>query len=55
VWFKQACESNASIDTSHLKRKALHSVTQLGINKFSIYNDWIGRFMRRPTLLTEIY
>jgi hypothetical protein len=29
AWFKQACESNASIDGTHLKEKALHIVAPL--------------------------
>jgi hypothetical protein len=44
AWFKQACESNASIDGIHLKEKALHDVTCLGLVNFLASNGWIDRF-----------
>jgi hypothetical protein len=32
--FKQACESNAFLDGTHLKEKALHIATYLGLTNF---------------------
>jgi hypothetical protein len=47
AWFKQACESIASIDGTYLKEKALHIATHLEIANFSACIGWIGRFKRR--------
>jgi hypothetical protein len=51
AWFKLACESNASIDSTHLKEKALHIVTRLGIVNFSASNGWIDRFEGRHLIV----
>jgi hypothetical protein len=45
--FKQAHESNASIDCTHLREKALHISACLEIANFLASNGWIGRFKRR--------
>jgi centromere protein B len=44
AWFKPARESNASVDGTHLKDKALHIVDRLGVANFSASNGWIIRF-----------
>jgi hypothetical protein len=46
AWFKQARESNASIDGTHLKEKALHITTRLWIADFSAYSGWSDRFKK---------
>jgi hypothetical protein len=47
---KQACESNASLDGTHLKEKALHSAAHLGIATFLASNGWIDRFKKRQNI-----
>jgi centromere protein B len=44
---KQACESNAYMDGTHLKENALHITAHLGIANFSASSGWIDRFKRR--------
>jgi hypothetical protein len=39
AWFNQACESNASIDGTHLQEKALHIASCLGIAIFQLPVD----------------
>jgi hypothetical protein len=51
AWFKQSCESSAFIDGTHLKEKALHIATHLGIANFSAFNGWISRFKRRHNIV----
>jgi hypothetical protein len=47
AWFKQAHESNASINENHLKETALHITVHLEIANFSSPNEWINRFKER--------
>jgi hypothetical protein len=42
--FKEACESNASIDYTHLKEKGLLISAHLEMANLSASNGWIGRF-----------
>jgi hypothetical protein len=51
AWFKQACESNVSIAVTHLKEKALHIASYLGITIFSASNGWIDRYKRRENIV----
>jgi hypothetical protein len=39
AWFKQACESNASIGGTHLKGKGFYISPYLEIANFSVFND----------------
>jgi hypothetical protein len=48
--FKQARESNASIDGTHLKERGIHISARLEIANFSASNGWIGRFNRRHSI-----
>jgi hypothetical protein len=50
AWFKQAHESNASIDGTHLREKALH-VGLSGNSQISASNGWVDRFKK----ITELY
>jgi hypothetical protein len=45
MWFKQARESIASLDGTHLKEKALHITTHLASN------GWIDVFKRRHNIV----
>jgi hypothetical protein len=54
-WFKQAHATKASIDGTHLKEKALHVVTHLGIDGFQASNGWINHFQKRHNLLYKDY
>jgi hypothetical protein len=47
AWFKQARESNASIDGTHIKEEALHIAAHLGTANFLASNGWIHRFKSR--------
>jgi hypothetical protein len=57
AWFKKVRESNASIDGIHLKEKALHITSHLGIANFSASNPMDGSadLTGDKTLFTEIY
>jgi centromere protein B len=55
AWFKQARESNASTDGTHLKEKALHIAACLGIANFSASNGGINRFKRRHNIVYRTY
>jgi hypothetical protein len=50
-WFKQAQNTKASINGTHLKEKALHVVAHLGSNGFQASNGWIDRFQKRHNLV----
>jgi hypothetical protein len=43
---KQACVGNASKDGTHLKEKALHIASHLGIARLLASNGWINRFSK---------
>jgi hypothetical protein len=43
AWFKQAYESNASIDGTNIKEKALHIPARVGTTNFLASNRWINR------------
>jgi hypothetical protein len=47
AWFKQAHESNASIDGAHLREMALLISACLEIANFLSFSGWIGRSKRR--------
>jgi hypothetical protein len=47
AWCKQACESNAFIDGTHLK-EALHIATRLGIANFAIF-QWVDQQISEDT------
>jgi hypothetical protein len=51
AWSKQAQTTEASIDGTHLKDKALHVVAHLGINSFQASNGWIDHFQKRHNLI----
>jgi hypothetical protein len=51
AWSKQAQTTEASIDGTHLKEKALHVVAHLGINSFQASNGWIDHFQKRHNLV----
>jgi hypothetical protein len=51
VWFKQACEINASVDDTHLKEKTLHMAAQLGIANFLASSRWLDRYKRRQNIV----
>jgi hypothetical protein len=53
AWFKQAYESNASIDGTHLKEKTFSIAAHLGIANFSDCNEWINRCERRHNIVCE--
>jgi hypothetical protein len=57
TWFKQARESNASTDGTHLKEKALHIAPHLGTANFSSSNPMDGStdLTGDKTLFTEVY
>jgi len=46
AWFKQARTANASIDGPHLKEKALHVASRLGLRAL---DGWIDRFKKKYT------
>jgi hypothetical protein len=48
--FKQAHTTNTSIDGQHLKEKALHVATHLGIFSFWTSNSWIDCFKKWQNL-----
>jgi centromere protein B len=52
--FKQAHETNVSIDGTHLKEKA-YITAHLGTAKFSASNGWINRFRRRHNIVYRNY
>jgi hypothetical protein len=45
-WFKQAYESNISIDGTHIKKKSLQITTHFGMANFPASNGWIDEFKR---------
>jgi hypothetical protein len=47
AFFKQACESNASVGGTDLKERDLHISAHLEMAYFSASNAWIGRFKKR--------
>jgi centromere protein B len=51
AWFKQTCESDASMDGTHLKEKALHIDAHLGIANFRASSGWINRFNRKHNIV----
>jgi hypothetical protein len=54
AWFKWAPESNASIDGTHLKEKALHIAVWLEVANFSASSGWINRFKRKHNIVYRI-
>jgi centromere protein B len=50
AWIMQACESNVSIEGTHLK-EVLHIADHLGIANFSASSGWIDRFKRRQYIV----
>lgn len=53
MWFKQAWESNASVNGSHIKEKSSHIAPHLGIANFLASNGW--NRLTSDTLFTELF
>jgi hypothetical protein len=46
MWFKEARGSNAVINGTLLRERALHIATRLGIEDFKASNGWINSFKK---------
>jgi hypothetical protein len=47
AWFMQICASFVSRDGSFIRQKALQIAASLGVDSFTVSDDWINRFKWR--------